>query len=289
MVAEAAAETIPAEDLESLPPSAAEPEADVLDWLEEPAVEAAPVEPLAEFGFDDEPMVAEAAAETVPAEEIDSLPLPAADPDDDVSDWLEEPEAEAAPVEPLADLGFDDEPMALEAAPEAAPAEEVGSLPPQTADPDDEVSDWLEEPEAEAAPAEPLAELGFDDEPMALEVASEDAPAKELDKPPPAAEEEADVFGWLEEPLTSDTQAEAELPGDIEFGEEAIAAEPIVGSDEPEELAPLAPPAAASNDDFMNWLEEPEPRTAQRGRIAGKHELRRGTGRGGAGGRPWHG
>jgi len=80
-------------------------------------------------------------------------------------------------VEPLADLGLDDEPMALEAAPEAAPAEEFDSLPPP-AEPEAEVLDWLEEPAAEAAPAEPLADLGLDDEPMALEAAPEAAPRK---------------------------------------------------------------------------------------------------------------
>ncbi len=84
--------------------------------------------------------------------------------------WIGSPNLTASPPsaepEPLADLGFDEEPMALEAAPEAVPDEEVDSLPPSAAEPEDVVSDWLEEPAAEAAPVEPLADLGFDEEPI---------------------------------------------------------------------------------------------------------------------------
>jgi len=166
----------------------------------------------------------------------------------------------------------------------------IDSLPPP-AGPEAEVSDWLEEPAAEAAPAEPFADLGLDDEPMAAEAAAEAAPPEEIDAlPPPAAEEEADVFGWLDEPLTSDSQAEAEPPSNVEFGEEAVAAEPIVEDAEPEAFAPLAPPEAAPDDDFMKLFDEPEPRAAH-SEVESLESMsfRRRTGAGVPAGRPWHG
>jgi len=79
-------------------------------------------------------------------------------------------------------------------------------------------------------------------------VAAEALPATDEEITLPVADAEADALDWLAEPAPSAPQAEVEPLGDIqfgeeEFGEEAVAAEPMVDGDEPEAFAPLAPPA----------------------------------------------
>ena len=110
---------------------------------------------------------------------------------------------------------------------------------------------WLDEPAAHAAPADVASpeSLGFDEEPFSAEplgelgvpeeaVAAEALPPDAHEGTLPPADAEADALDWLTEPASSAPQVEVESLDDIEFGEEATAAEPIVASDEPGAIAP---------------------------------------------------
>ncbi len=238
-----------------------------MSFDEEPVAAA----PVADLGTAEEPV----AAEALPVAD-DEITLPAADAEADALDWLAEPAPGKPPVEAesLDDIEFgEEEVVAAEPIVESDEPEELAPLAPPAAASDDDFMNWLEEPEPRAAHSEveSLESMSFDEEPVAAApladlgtaeepVAAEALPVADDEITLPAAD--ADALEWLTEPAPGTPRAEAEPLGDIEFGEEAIAAEPIVEDAEPEAFAPLAPPAAASDDDFMNWLEEPEPRAA---------------------------
>ena len=256
----------PVEEFDTLPP-AAEEEAEVLDWLEEPAAAAptAEPEPLADLGIEGEPLAGAMPAEAAPAEEFDAL-RPAAEEEAEVLDWLAEPAAAApaAEPEPLADLGFGDEPPAA-----AAPVEEFDTLPP-AAEEEAEVLDWLAEPAA-AAPTvepEPMADLGIEVEPMAAAMPAEAAPAEEFDAQPPAAEEDAEVLDWLAEPAAAAPASEPEPLADLGFDDMPIEAaasseitpieEPVAAKPSPKDLTNLSHRRPKPMTDFWTGSTSPK-------------------------------